>query len=133
MYSFKKSNGAIVLFSFVQVFFFFFLALVGKFSFNSIFHMVKFNFIILRTSLAVQWSRLCTSNVGDASSIPSRETKISQAVWCSQKIEIKLTSLFSVWVDFSLDFIFWLFLGTPFTSFVCRSTISRSITSFSLI
>ena len=93
--------------------------------------MVKFNFIILRTSLAVQWLRLCTSNAGDASSIPSKETKISQAVWCSQKIKIKLTSLFSVWVDYSLDFIFLAFPRNTFYFFHVSSW-SHSVVSDSL-
>ena len=77
MYSFRKSNGAVILFSFVYFFFF--------------------------------------SNAGDTSSIPSRETKISQVVWSSQKV--KLTLLFSVWVDYSLYFIFLAFPRNTFYIF----------------
>ena len=39
----------------------------------------------LRTSLAVQWLRLCTSNAGGMGSIPGQGTKIPHAAWCSQK------------------------------------------------
>ena len=37
------------------------------------------------TSLVVQWLRLCTSNVRDKGSTPGWGTKISHAMWCSQK------------------------------------------------
>ena len=41
--------------------------------------------LIVGTSLAVQWLRLCTSNAGGAGSIPSQGTKIPHAVQCDQK------------------------------------------------
>ena len=37
------------------------------------------------TFLAVQWLRLCTSNVGGLGSIPGWGTKIPCAIWYSQK------------------------------------------------
>ena len=37
--------------------------------------LVKSTYEVLGTSLAVQWLRLCTSNVGSVSSIPDWETK----------------------------------------------------------
>ena len=45
------------------------------------------------TSLEVQWLRLHTSNVGGAGSIPGWGTKIPYAMWCSQKIKIKINLL----------------------------------------
>ena len=39
----------------------------------------------LRTSLAVQWFRLCASTAGDVGSIPGLGTKILYATWHSQK------------------------------------------------
>ena len=37
------------------------------------------------TSLAVQWLRLHTSNIGGVGSIPGQVTKIPCAAWCGQK------------------------------------------------
>ena len=39
----------------------------------------------LRTSLAVQWFRICTSTAGGMGSIPGQGTKIPNATWYSQK------------------------------------------------
>ena len=39
----------------------------------------------LGTSLATQWLRLCTSNVGDTDSILGQGTKIPHATWYGQK------------------------------------------------
>ena len=48
----------------------------------------------VRTSLVVQWLRLCTSNAGGAGLIPGQGTKIPHAVVCSKKKKkkTKLTS-----------------------------------------
>ena len=43
----------------------------------------------LRTSLAVQWLRLCASNTGDMGSIPDRETKIPGAAGSVAKTKPK--------------------------------------------
>ena len=37
------------------------------------------------TPLAVQWLRLCSSNVGGSGSIPCWGTKIPHAIWSGQK------------------------------------------------
>ena len=37
-------------------------------------------------SVVIQWLRLCASNVGGMSSIPSRETKIPHVTQCCQKL-----------------------------------------------
>ena len=42
------------------------------------------------TSLAVQWLRCFTSTARGMDSIPGQGTKISHAVWHSQKIENKI-------------------------------------------
>ena len=39
----------------------------------------------LRTSLAVQWLRICASTAGGMGWIPGQGTKISNATWYSQK------------------------------------------------
>ena len=39
-----------------------------------------------RTSLVVQWLRLCPSNAEGMGSIPGRGTKIPNGTWCSQKL-----------------------------------------------
>ena len=39
----------------------------------------------LRTSLAVQWLKLCASTAGGTGSIPGRGTKIAHATWRDQK------------------------------------------------
>jgi len=39
-----------------------------------------------RTSLVVQWLRLCPSNAEGVGSIPGRGTKIPNGTWCSQKL-----------------------------------------------
>ena len=41
--------------------------------------------IFLRTSLAIQWLRLCASTAGGTGSIPGQGTKISHATQCNQK------------------------------------------------
>ena len=38
-----------------------------------------------RTSLAVQWLKLCVSTAGGTSSIPGWGAKILQDLWCSQE------------------------------------------------
>ena len=40
----------------------------------------------LRTSLVIQWLRLRVSNVGSVGLIPGQGTKITHAIWHSQKI-----------------------------------------------
>ena len=39
-----------------------------------------------RTSLVVQWLRLCLSNAEGMGSIPGKGTKIPNGTWCSQKL-----------------------------------------------
>ena len=38
-----------------------------------------------KTSLVIQWLRLCASNAGDVGLIPGQGTKISHATWHGQK------------------------------------------------
>ena len=42
-------------------------------------------YIILGTSLVVQWLRLCISPAGSVGSVAGRGTKISHATWHSKK------------------------------------------------
>ena len=44
----------------------------------------------------VQWLQLCTSNAAATGSIPSQETKILYAIWCSQKIKILKKNFFKM-------------------------------------
>ena len=48
-------------------------------------------------SLAVQWLRLLPSNLGCVGSIPGRETKISHAMWHSQKKNLDISWQQSQW------------------------------------
>ena len=41
--------------------------------------------MVLGTSLAVQWLRLCASTAGGTGSIPGQRAKILHAVQCGQK------------------------------------------------
>ena len=52
------------------------MVLWGNGDFEEKMELVKSTYEVLGTSLAVQWLRLCTSNVGSVSSIPDWETKI---------------------------------------------------------
>jgi len=48
-----------------------------------------FGELLLGTSLAVQWIRLCISTAGGMGSIPGLETKISRAAWWGQKVFLR--------------------------------------------
>ena len=64
----------------------------------------------LRTSLAVQWLRLRTSNAGGAGSIPGQGTKISRATQRSQKKK-KSDDFSNVWSPVYFNNAF--FLSSP--------------------
>ena len=52
--------------------------------------------MIIRTSLVVEWLRLCPSTAGGMGLVPGRGTKILHATWCSQKKKKKKKIIFSM-------------------------------------
>ena len=44
-------------------------------------------YIVIGTSLVVQWLRLCASSAGSMGSIPGQGTKIPHAMWRGKKKE----------------------------------------------
>ena len=45
----------------------------------------------MRTSLVVQWLRLCAAKAGVTGSIPGWGTKILHATWCGKQLKKKKT------------------------------------------